>query len=59
MTVILMLFVFGVFILVEYLTGPKKDIRCFDHTSDGLFQNGCYTMADGGEKIKNPPHNGQ
>ena len=54
MTVILMLAVFGVFILVEYLTGLKQDIRCFDHTSDGLFGSGCYTMADGGEKVDPP-----
>jgi len=52
MTVILVLIIFGVFILVDYLTGKKQDIRLFDHATDGLYNLG-YTMADGGEKTQN------
>jgi hypothetical protein len=51
MTVILMLFVFGVFILVDYLTGKQAtaDIRFFSHATDGLEIG--YTMADGGTPV--------
>ena len=57
MTVILMLLMFGVFILIDALTGkhplvrPEDDVRYFDHTADQFAGLGA-TMADGGEKAR-------
>lgn len=56
MTVILVLAMFGVFILIDALTGkhphvrPEDDVRYFDHAADQFSSLGV-TMADGGKKL--------
>ena len=57
MTVILVLATFGIFLLIDSLTGKRAvtdnngDVRFFDHANDEFAGLGV-TMADGGEKIK-------